>query len=204
MTFTPVKMPTVLASATNGDLHADLLAPIGDRTVMLKTPAAWYGVLQDEFHKATGRVLSFTYGGGYRTWQQQYNLFVSRYKKVGYATYAVTPSNRRKIWQADPLHRNSLGTLINPTKSYWVLIQYPNGKYPAMAASPGTSNHGWGLAVDLAIGTPSTAVSLSASDRTWLEANVARFGFSYESASEPWHIRYVAGDVCPPYINEKH
>jgi hypothetical protein len=200
MTFTPVKMPTELSNQVNGDLNPGLLKPIGDRTVMLATPADWYAVLQTEFLKATGRHLSFTYGGGYRTWDQQHNLFVSRYKKVSFATYLVTPSARRKTWRAE----TGIHKALNPKTSYWALVQLPNGKYPAMAAVPGTSNHGWGLAVDLAVGTPATAVGLNANDRAWLEANVGRFGFSYESASEPWHVRYVMGDVCPPYINEKH
>lgn len=200
MSIVPVKYPRVLQNQSNGNLDTVLLKPIGDRTFMLATPADWYGVMQKEFLAATGRHLSFTYGGGYRTWDDQYRLFISRYVKVSYGAWLATPSKRRKRWLAEVgLHK-----VKNPRTSYWVKRQLPSGGYPATAAVPGESNHGIGLAVDLAIGTPDRAVGLSTADRQWLEANVHRFGFSYESLDEPWHVRYVMGDVCPPYMNEKH
>jgi hypothetical protein len=205
MSIAPVKYPTELQNQSNGDIDPSLLKLIGTNTYMLKVAADWYAVLQKEFQKANGRPLSFTFGGGYRTWKQQYNLFVSRYEKVSYATYLVTPSTRRKVWPAEVGPNRPL----NPSKSYWrkkVIGTLPNGtnRYPATAAVPGTSNHGWGLACDLAIGVPEHATGLTGTDRTWLENNIARFGFSYESTSEPWHVRYVMGDVCPPFINERH
>ena len=51
----------------------------------------------------------------------------------------------------------------------------------ALAAVPGTSNHGWGLAVDLCggiehYGTP---------QYTWLKANAGRFGFLHSDWAEP-------------------
>lgn len=203
MTITPVKLPLALQNQTNGDLDRGLLKPVGDRTVALAVVADWFKVMQDEFLKDRGRLLSFTYGGGYRTWDQQYNLFTSRYEKVSWATYALTPKARRKTWNAEVgFHK-----VLNPSKSYWRLkiIGYTlsgSPRYPAMAAVPGTSNHGLGLAIDLAIGTPQTAQGVNAADRAWLEANIHRFGFSYESLSEPWHVRYVIGDACPPHIFE--
>lgn len=204
MSIRPVVFPTELQNQTNGALDRSLLSPIGTNTVMLKVAADWYKVLQSEFQKATGRALSFTFGGGYRSWDAQYNLFISRYEKVSAATYLVTPSSRRKVWPAEQGAHKAL----NPSKSYWrkkIIGRTPTGApiYPATAAVPGTSNHGWGLAIDLAIGVPEHATGLSAADRAWLGANVERFGFSYESTSEPWHVRYVMGDVCPPFINEK-
>ncbi len=47
------------------------------------------------------------------------------------------------------------------------------------AAYPGTSNHGWGSAVDLKVKKGDQA-------HTWLTQNASRFGFS-PLASEPWH-----------------
>lgn len=204
MQIKPVVKPRVLQNQSNGDLEPSLLKPIGDRTSVLAVVADWYKVLQGEFFKARGRHLSFTYGGGYRSWAAQHSLFLSRYEKVSYLTYAVTPADRRKVWPAElGEHRAA-----NPSKSYWrkkVIGTRPDGTkiYPATAAVPGTSNHGVGLAIDLAIGTPQYAQPLNAGDRAWLEANVDRFGFSYESTSEPWHIRYYVGDTCPSFINEK-
>ena len=68
------------------------------------------------------------------------------------------------------------------------------GQKPALAAVPGTSNHGWGLAVDLCggiqnFGTPQYA---------WMAANAGRFGYLHPTwadpgngREEPWHWEYA-------------
>lgn len=62
----------------------------------------------------------------------------------------------------------------------------------APMAVPGTSNHNLGIAIDI---KDATGARL-----TWLLANEAKFGFSHELDSEPWHIRYVAGDDVPEAV----
>lgn len=62
---------------------------------------------------------------------------------------------------------------------------------PSLAAVPGTSNHGWGLAVDLGCGVQ---YSRSAQYR-WMAANAGQFGWVHpEWAShdpfEPWHWEF--------------
>ena len=52
-----------------------------------------------------------------------------------------------------------------------------------LAAEPGTSAHGWGLAVDLDLNGRAT---------TWLRANAARYGFAEDVPREPWHWTYRA------------
>jgi hypothetical protein len=61
-----------------------------------------------------------------------------------------------------------------------------------LAATPGTSNHGWGLALDLNIGGYSSA------DYKWLRANAPRFGWdnpkwarSDGSKHESWHWEFA-------------
>ncbi|MGY1805627.1 NlpC/P60 family protein [Blastococcus sp. SYSU D00922] len=64
---------------------------------------------------------------------------------------------------------------------------------PKLAAVPGTSNHGWALAVDLCGG-----INVSGSAQwTWMTANAARFGFVQPDWAspggekpEPWHWEY--------------
>jgi cell wall-associated NlpC family hydrolase len=68
------------------------------------------------------------------------------------------------------------------------------GEKPALAAVPGTSNHGWGLAVDLCggidhYGTP---------QYDWMKANAGRFGYLHpdwaepgHGREEPWHWEYA-------------
>lgn len=49
------------------------------------------------------------------------------------------------------------------------------------AAVPGTSNHGWGLSVDLGLDAEATR---------WMGANASRFGFFNDVPGEPWHWTY--------------
>ena len=64
---------------------------------------------------------------------------------------------------------------------------------PALAAVPGTSNHGWGLAVDLCGGIHTAGTVQSA----WMAANAGRFGFVQPDWArpggekpEPWHWEF--------------
>jgi D-alanyl-D-alanine carboxypeptidase len=50
-----------------------------------------------------------------------------------------------------------------------------------LAAKPGTSEHGWGLAADL---------DLDARAQSWMRANAGRFGFAETTPREPWHWSY--------------
>jgi len=52
------------------------------------------------------------------------------------------------------------------------------------AAVPGTSNHGWGLAVDL---------DLDDRAQAWMRDKAWRYGFFEDVADEPWHWTYRAG-----------
>lgn len=51
-----------------------------------------------------------------------------------------------------------------------------------LAATPGTSNHGWGVAVDL---------DLNAEAQAWMRENAGRFGYVEGVPREPWHWDYV-------------
>lgn len=59
-----------------------------------------------------------------------------------------------------------------------------------LAATPGTSNHGLGLAVDLGSG----ANEFGTPQNDWLQANAGRFGFK-TIPREPWHWEFAAGSV---------
>jgi cell wall-associated NlpC family hydrolase len=68
------------------------------------------------------------------------------------------------------------------------------GVKPALAAVPGTSNHGWGLAVDLCGGLQSFASPQYA----WLAAHAPAFGWSNppwarpgQGREEPWHWEFT-------------
>lgn len=54
-----------------------------------------------------------------------------------------------------------------------------------LAATPGTSNHGWAVACDMSW--------RSAAGLSWLQANAAKFGFRADVPSENWHYTYQEG-----------
>src|SRR5206468_3072803 len=60
---------------------------------------------------------------------------------------------------------------------------------PQNAATPGTSNHGWGIAVDC----PSSHA------QAWILTHGANYGWSHDEGAlvgEPWHFRYVGASAA--------
>lgn len=176
----PVKLPEVLLGQSNGRLPATILfntpGQAGGPTVRLVECAtrAWRALCAAAAKK--GHILKATsLADSYRTYQQQVNTFTTHYS-------------------LDPI-------IGQPTKRWdghtWWLI-------PGMsvAAVPGTSNHGYGLAVDTGEerdGDTGTE-SIDAATLAWLVANEHLYGFSHEVQSEPWHIRYCTGDDIPAAV----
>jgi hypothetical protein len=64
---------------------------------------------------------------------------------------------------------------------------YQNGG--TLAAYPGTSNHGWAVAVDL--------TGLGTAQLLWLRNNAGRFHFLNDVISENWHYTYQGGFTPP-------
>lgn len=63
-----------------------------------------------------------------------------------------------------------------------------------LAARPGTSNHGWGTAVDLA----------EPWMRSWIDDHGAKFGWKKtEAFSEWWHVNFVGGVIFPTFESLK-
>ena len=112
---------------------------------------------------AAGFTLTMT--GAYRSYDQQVQLFNERYS-------TSNTGGSSKVWN---------GT------QYWLK---PN---MAMAAVPGTSNHGWGCAVDTALGGyGANAKTVDSAFLQWALKNAAANGWSWEVQSEPWHLRLTA------------
>jgi cell wall-associated NlpC family hydrolase len=68
------------------------------------------------------------------------------------------------------------------------------GEKPTLAAVPGMSNHGWGLAVDFCGGID----RYDSAQYAWMTANAGRFGFLHpdwaepgRGREEPWHWEYA-------------
>lgn len=94
--------------------------------------------------------------------------------------------------------RAALGTDLCITDSYRTLAEQRRLAYTkgGLAATPGTSNHGWGLAIDLC-----TSVTNNSDAIGWLKANGATFGWTNPNWAlpggagphEPWHWEYLPG-----------
>jgi hypothetical protein len=180
-----VVLPHDLDGVTNGRLPSDMLVSIGPSgRLHWHAAMAWFEL--SHWAASVGLPLTYTYGGTYRSYEQQETLFRQRYTTV--------PNGREsKTW-------NGVRWYLNPGV--------------ASAAVPGTSNHGWGLAVDVAydgdtsdgVG-PDDALGITSHPR-WpdLVAVATSFGWGWEWSSEtaePWHIRYfkgVAPAIDPPEV----
>jgi len=99
---------------------------------------------------------------GHRLWApaaQSFEELLSAAAGDGVAI-GVTDSYRSYDVQVDVVRRKGL---------------YSQG---GLGAKPGTSQHGWGMAVDLDLDAPAQA---------WMRTNAARFGFVEDTPREPWH-----------------
>lgn len=180
MTFlvAPVVMPGDLVGASNGQLPDRLLTAVPGGGKLHHLAARAWRALTDAAWREADLPLTYTYGGTYRSYQAQETLFRSRYATDGTGGGCKTWNGVRWCKKVPTL---------------------------ATAAVPGTSNHGWGLAVDCAwdddlsdgVGPDDATGITSHPGWSWLLANAERFGWSWELQSEPWHLRYTAGDMVP-------
>jgi LAS superfamily LD-carboxypeptidase LdcB len=204
--YVPVTMPADLKGQANGklgpcSLESVYFPAVGHLSLHPHAARSW-NLMAGICFAETGVKLSTT--GTYRTYEQQLRLFQARYTDSYLPIRNVTTSQR--TWQGKT----------------WYLRR---GNAPA--AAPGTSNHGWALAIDTAIAKTSwdaaaqknvTKIVGITSDLkawNWLVANAVAYGWSWEGTKvapdwkpgqpaaagwEPWHLRYVAGDVTPKRI----
>ena len=92
-------------------------------------------------------------------------------------------------------HAATVGNALCVTDSYRSYSEQVSvyQRKPGLAAIPGTSEHGWGLAVDFCGGIQESGSAASA----WMKANAGRFGFFHPSWAEPsgnrpepWHWEF--------------
>jgi len=152
-----VTLPHDLKNQANGKLDANLLLPV-DGGHMHHLAAKHFTSLAFAAKKAGFILKPTSEVDTYRNYAVQLTTFFKRYDNTKRATR--TEKFENKQWWLKP------GV--------------------AGAAVPGTSNHGWGLAIDIAHVTPAML--------EWLVKHADAYGFSWESQSENWHIRYYKGD----------
>ena len=103
---------------------------------------------------------------GHKLWApaaEQLTTMIADAKKDG-VTIGITDSYRSYDEQVDLVKRKGL---------------YSQG---GLAAKPGTSDHGWGMATDL---------DLNGKALTWMRANAEKYGFDENVPRESWHWTYT-------------
>jgi LAS superfamily LD-carboxypeptidase LdcB len=149
----------------NGKLPLSVLKQVHCGGTMYGPAAWWFNVMWEDAKKA-GITLKAT-GRGYRPYGSQEAMFLDRYSR--------TPTLRKPV-----VTRKWKGA------TWWL----KRGKSPS--ATPGFSNHGWGLAVDLEV--PPTTFA-------WLVKNAPRYGFYLQGPKylpngkpnpeyEAWHWQF--------------
>lgn len=176
----PVVLPSSLSGAVNGRLSAGVLEVLGcpGRKGARAHPlaAAAFRSLSAAVLGVSGEVLTVTSNAdAYRSYEVQELTFRARY---------------------------TLEVMLRPSK-IWDGRRWFQRPGVAMSAVPGTSNHGWGLAFDVCGWSGDETVYIeSLKAWPWIRANAGRFGLSWEAQSEPWHLRYVAGDRVPDAVDQ--
>jgi cell wall-associated NlpC family hydrolase len=115
--------------------------------------------------------------------------------RLGIYSHALRCDAAASYGQLNAAYTAEFGTPLCITDSYRSLGAQVTAfaKKPKLAAVPGTSNHGWAMAVDLCGG-----INVAGSVQwTWMTANAARFGFVQPDWAapggekpEPWHWEY--------------
>jgi hypothetical protein len=114
---------------------------------------------------------------------------------IGVGTHALRCDASAAFGALNQAYATAFGTPMCVTDSYRTFDAQVRlyAQKPALAAVPGTSNHGWGLAVDLCGG----AQSFGSRQYAWLRVNAPTFGWVNpewaqpgRGREEPWHWEF--------------
>jgi len=170
----PIIFPTDLTGQKNGYVTAAVLRTVQKpQGKMEKHAATAWNCLQLAAYFSH---LTLNQSGAYRSYAQQLALFNTRYSTTDLGRVPQVT----RIWQG---------------KVYYL----KPGMSPC--STPGSSDHGWGLAIDCAnctTGSPLLAWLLGDGFST---CEALKYGFTWQVADsknpnfEPWHLQYVTGDT---------
>jgi cell wall-associated NlpC family hydrolase len=181
-------------------LPADQVLGIGRPSLAPRAAVAAPGPVDGALPVECGSTVLPPSFGGSRAWGGYPNGLIppSALCPLGPAGHSLR-CDAAAAWRAmSAAYQSAFGTPMCITDSYrgYATQVRLYGEKPALAAVPGTSNHGWGLAVDLCGGIDSYGTAQYA----WMLAQAGRFGFVHPTwadpgngREEPWHWEYAAG-----------
>lgn len=158
-----IQLPAVLHGLKNGNLQAELLQRVRGGQLLTMVAQSWNS-MRSAALKDGVVLLPVSEIDTYRPLAVQESLFKKRFAPCS----ADTPG------------------AVEWAGQFWAL---QNGQ--ALAAVPGASSHGWGIALDVRLDRHGRVTK-------WLLDNASRYGFCWEHQSEPWHLVYFAGDAELP------
>lgn len=207
----PIKRPSDLAGIVNGEVPEGLLVPIGRRGSKMHHTAArgWRCITAHlEPHLAELGVDGWDVSSiDPRTYQRQCEMFDGRKYPGG----RYLPQEMWAAWEAKggrwgkrddgSIQQYTWQAQDRTSPEQWRRM------YPlAMAAKPGTSPHGDGLAVDLAVDDDDDSIAdpiTEAVVRFLMADDLAlRCGFAWSTVQEPWHLQWFVGDDMPALVVE--
>jgi len=182
----PMTLPSDLPASRNGRLFPHelvlVLFPGIGMLALHRNAARCWNMMALACWNDLGRGTQITASSAadvYRTFDIQERVFFIRF-------WRIMSTNIKRIYQG---------------------ITYWKKPIVAQVATPGTSNHGWGLAVDVALwfanfGGKDRPVGITKDPRvvSWMLANAASFGFFNNVDSEIWHWEFCMGDVIPQRV----
>lgn len=154
------------------DLQSVFLAGVGNGALHPYTARAWTAMSLVCAAETKATLTATSVADTYRSYAQQEAVFRQRMLPI-YDPVRCTTTTR--IWNG---------------KKWWLRRRM------SPVATPGTSNHGFGIAIDAAVWSDGKIKPLEGSVAwSWVLANAVSFGFGWELQSESWHIRHLAGDA---------
>ena len=177
-------LPKGLRNQVNGRVDRVLLADVKAGGIMYKPVAKKFNRLYDAA-KAAG--ITLVNVGDYRSFDRQLAMFLDRYE--------VAKPNDPRLKKPRTVTRKYDGKT-------WILKK---GKAPSAVPDPtgrSGSNHGWGVAIDLAVeGKNGKVVGMVSARKAfkWMCVNAPTFGFYLQSSNpkspefKAWHWQYCDG-----------
>jgi cell wall-associated NlpC family hydrolase len=179
-------------------LPADQVLGVGRPSLGQRAPVAAPGPTGGALKVECGNSVRPTSYGGTRAWGGYPNGLIppSAMCPLGQAGHSLRCDAAAAYRAMSAAFAGAFGKPICITDSYRTYASQVRlyGQKPALAAVPGTSNHGWGLAVDLCGGIQ----NFGTPQYNWMKANAGRFGYLHpdwaepgNGREEPWHWEFA-------------
>ena len=184
-------LPSCLKGEINGRLNKTLLERVATGGKMVKPAAVAFNALYAE---ALANGVTLRNIGDYRSYEGQLQMFLDRYE--------IAKPNDPRLGKRNTVTRKFEGKT-------WILKK---GKAPSAAPDPtgkSGSNHGWGLAIDLAVeGKGGNIVGMASAKKglKFMCDNAPKYGFYLQGDNpkspefEAWHWQFCLGDATPPAL----